>query len=113
MPAYLKNIDYAKALTLKDQIDYLPGQVISKTLVQNGALGLTLFAMPQNEGISAHKSTGDAFVIALDGSCEIEIDSDTYKLDAGQCIVMPAGHPHAVKALTPFKMLLIVVFPQN
>lgn len=108
---YLRNIGYARALELAAQIDYVPGQVASKTLVQTPALGLTLFAMAKGEGISAHKSGGDAFVIVLDGRCEITIDAEKTVLKQGQCIVMPAGHPHAVQATDNLKMLLIVVFP--
>ena len=96
---------------LAQQVDYLPGQVISKTLAQNSAFGLTLFAIDKGEEISAHRSTGDALVIALDGTGEITIDDTKHMLHAGECIVMPAGHPHAVRAPEAFKMLLIVVFP--
>lgn len=110
MEKFFKNLEYRKVLDLKEQIDYLPGQVISKTLAQNPAFGLTLFAMPGGEGISAHKSSGDAFIIVLDGKCEVTIGEEKYSLIAGQCIVMPAGIPHAVKALDNFKMLLIVAF---
>ncbi|MEE0815333.1 MAG: cupin domain-containing protein, partial [Desulfovibrio fairfieldensis] len=74
MENYLKNMDYAAALPLAQQVDYLPGQVISKTLAQNSAFGLTLFAIDKGEEISAHRSTGDALVIALDGTGEITID---------------------------------------
>lgn len=108
---FLKNVPYARAFNLAAQLEYLPGQVISKTLVQNDALGITLFAMPAGEGISSHKSTGDAFVTVLEGQCEITIDDGKYKIEAGESIVMPAGHPHAVQAITNFKMLLVVVFP--
>lgn len=111
MEKFLKNLDYSKVLNLKDQVGYLPGQVVSKTLTQNTALGLTLFAMPKDEGISSHKSTGDAFIIILEGKCQVQIDDDTYQLSEGECIIMPAGHPHAVSAVENFKMLLIVVFP--
>ena len=111
MEKYLKNLDYAAVLPLAQQVDYLPGQVISKTLAQNSAFGLTLFAIDKGEEISAHRSTGDALVIALDGAGEITIDDTMHMLDAGDCIVMPAGHPHAVRAPEAFKMLLVVVFP--
>lgn len=111
MEKFLKNLDYSQVLCLKDQVGYLSGQVVSKTLIQNQALGLTLFAMTRGEGISSHKSTGDAFIIILEGKCKVQIDDDTYQLNEGECIVMPAGHPHAVDAIDDFKMLLIVVFP--
>ena len=95
------------------QVEYAAGQVTSKTLVQNPWVGVTLFAMTKGEGISAHKSSGDAFVTALEGRGEITIDNDTFELKAGQSIVMPAGHPHAVSALDDFKMLLVVGFPEK
>ncbi|WP_291355470.1 cupin domain-containing protein [Desulfovibrio sp.] len=110
---HLKNIAYAKPVDLAGQVDYAQGQVTSKTLVQNPAVGVTLFAMAKGEGISAHKSTGDAFVTALEGRGQVTIDDATFVLEQGQCIVMPAGHPHAVSALDDFKMLLVVVFPEK
>lgn len=111
MEKFLKNLDYAKVLNLSAQVDYLPGQVVSKTLAQSPAFGLTLFAMPKGEGISAHKSSGDAFVLVLEGACSVDIDGAKHNLKIGECIVMPAGIPHAVSAVDNFKMLLIVVFP--
>ncbi|MDE5878544.1 MAG: cupin domain-containing protein [Desulfovibrio sp.] len=110
---HLKNIAYAAPVDLADQVDYAEGQVTSKTLVQNPGVGITLFAMARGEGISAHKSSGDAFVTALEGRGQITIDDKTFTLERGQCIVMPAGHPHAVSALEDFKMLLVVVFPEK
>ncbi len=111
MDKFIKNMDYAEVLNLADQVSVQPGQVVSKTLVQNKSMGMTLFAMPKGEGISAHKSSGDAFVYNLEGKCEIEIESGRYELNKGDCIIMPAGRPHAVKAAEDFKMLLVVVFP--
>ena len=89
MEKYLKNLDYAAALPLAQQVDYLPGQVISKTLAQNSAFGLTLFAIDKGEEISAHRSTGDALVIALDGTGEITID-DTKHMP-GSALSCPPG----------------------
>ena len=41
--AYLKNIASAEVLKLADQVQYAAGQVVSKTLVQNKGVGITLF----------------------------------------------------------------------
>lgn len=94
---------------LKEQVDYQPGQVVSKTLAQNEALSVTLFAFDRGEEVSTHKSDGDAFVTCLDGVGRITIDGVEYELTQGQSIVMPAGHPHAVYGKEQFKMLLVVV----
>ena len=106
----IKNIDKATVLTLKEQVSYQPGQVVSKTLAQNDALSVTLFAFDKNEEISTHESGGDAFVTCLDGVGRITIDGVEYALHEGESIVMPKRHPHAVFGQEQFKMLLVVVF---
>lgn len=106
----IKNISKAEVLTLKEQVAYQPGQVVSKTLAQNSALSITLFSFDQGEEISTHESGGDAFVTCLDGVGRITIDGTEYLLHEGESIVMPARHPHAVYGQEQFKMLLVVVF---
>ena len=106
----MKNLDVATVLTLRDQVAYQPGQVVSKTLAQNAALSVTLFSFDKGEEISTHESGGDAFVTCLDGMGRITIDGKEYLLREGESIVMPARHPHAVYGQEQFKMLLVVVF---
>ena len=106
----IKNIEKSQVLTLKNEVSYQPGQVVSKTLAQNNALSVTLFAFDKGEEISTHESGGDAFVTCLDGVGRITIDGKDYELHEGESIVMPAHHPHAVFGQEQFKMLLVVVF---
>lgn len=106
----IKHMEQAAVLTLKEQVAYQPGQVVSKTLAQNDALSVTLFAFDKGEEISTHESGGDAFVTCLDGTGEITIDGVKYELHEGESIVMPAKHPHAVYGKEQYKMLLVVVF---
>lgn len=106
----IKNIDKAEVLVLKDQVSYQQGQVVSKTLAQNDAVSVTLFAFDKDEEISTHESGGDAFVTCLDGVGRITIDGEEYQLNEGESIVMPAKHPHAVYGQKQFKMLLVVIF---
>ena len=106
----IKNMEKSTVLTLKDEVAYQPGQVVSKTLAQNDALSVTLFAFDKNEEISTHESGGDAFVTCLDGVGRVTIDGVAHVLHEGESIVMPARHPHAVYGQEQFKMLLVVVF---
>ncbi len=105
-----KHITPSEVLSLKEQIANQEGQIVSKTLVQNSAISMTLFSFSKGEEISTHESGGDAFVICLDGVGRITIDGAAHILHEGESIVMPAGHPHAVFGEEAFKMLLIVVF---
>ena len=110
MKEIMKNIERAKVLALREQIAYQDGQIVSKTLVQNDTISITLFAFDKDEEISTHESGGDAMVLCLDGVGKITIDGVEYILHAGESIVMPARHPHAVYAQEQYKMLLTVVF---
>ena len=105
-----KNIDKEEILELKNLVVYQEGQVVSKTLVQNSALSVTLFAFEKDEEISTHESGGDAMVTVLEGTGRFTIDGREHILKAGQSIVMPARKPHAVYGEERFKMLLMVVF---
>ena len=108
--AMIKNIEHGIALSLADQVEYLIGQIVSKTLAQNDYHSLTLFAFDKGEEISTHASEGDAFVYALDGTGKITIDGKQHLLHTGQAIIMPAKVPHAIFAEERFKMLLTVLF---
>lgn len=106
----LKNIEKSEILKLKDQVEYQNGQIVSKTLVQNDKVSITLFAFAKGEEISTHESSGDALVTCLDGVGRITIDGKPYILNEGESIVMPAKHPHAVYGEENFKMQLTVIF---
>lgn len=106
----MKNISKAEVLTLRDQVAYQSGQVVSRTLAQNEHVSITLFSFDKGEEISTHESGGDAMVTCLDGVGRITIDGVEHILHEGQSIVMPARHPHAVYGQEQFKMLLVVVF---
>ena len=106
--SYIKNIDHEAVLPLVKQVSAQPGQIVSKTLSQNKAVSLTLFAFAKGEEISTHDSEGDAMVQVLD---RFTVDGTQHLCTAGEVLVMPAKKPHSVYAVEAFKMLLTVVFP--
>ncbi|HIT86392.1 MAG TPA: cupin domain-containing protein [Candidatus Coprocola pullicola] len=110
MNGILKNIQKKEVLVLKEQIQYQDEQIVSKTLIQNQAVSLTLFAFEKGEEISTHSSEGDAMVTVLEGIAKITIDGVEFLVKEGETIVMPANIPHAVYGQQRFKMLLTVVF---
>ena len=108
---YIKNIAHEQVLDLAAQVEAQPGQIVSRTLAQNHAVSLTLFAFSKGEEISTHDSIGDAMVTVLEGTGRFTVGGVEHLCSAGQCLVMPATIPHAVYAVADFKMLLTVVFP--
>lgn len=105
-----KNIEKQVKLELKDQVDYLDGQVVSKTLVQNNLVSMTLFSFDKGEEISTHASGGDAMVTVLEGKGRFTVADEVFFLEEGETMIMPKGIPHAVYGEERFKMQLVVSF---
>jgi quercetin dioxygenase-like cupin family protein len=100
----LEGVVFAAAL-----VTYQPGTVVSRTLVQKPAGTVTAFAFDVGEGLSEHTAPFDALAFNLEGEADISIAGTAHHLSAGQLLKLPAGQPHAVKATTPFKMLLVMI----
>lgn len=110
---YIKNIEHEKVLPLAGEIAVQPGQVVSKTLAQNRAVSVTLFAFSKGEEIGTHDSVGDAMAYVLEGTGRFTVGGKEHLCGAGETLVMPAKIPHAVYAVEDFKWLLTVIFPQE
>ncbi len=105
-----KNIEKKTKLNLKDLVDYQDGQVVSKTLVQNDVVSMTLFSFDKGEEISTHAAGGDAMVTVLEGTGRFTVGDDVFILNEGETLIMPKDIPHAVFGEEKFKMQLVVSF---
>ena len=105
-----KNIDKQIKLRLTDLVDYQPGQVVSRTLVQNNKVSVTIFSFDKGEEISTHASGGDAMVTVLEGTGRFTVGEEVFVLEAGETLIMPKDIPHAVFGQERFKMQLTVSF---
>ncbi len=105
-----KNVEKRKKLQLKDQVEYQPGQVVSKTLVQNDWVSMTLFSFDKGEEISTHAAGGDALVTVLEGTGRFTVGGDVFLLNEGETLIMPKDIPHAVFGEERFKMQLVVSY---
>ncbi len=105
-----KNIAKKEKITLADQIEYQAGQVVSKTLVQNDKVSMTLFSFDKGEEISTHAAAGDAMVTVLDGTGRFTVGGEVFILNAGETLIMPKDIPHAVYGEEKFKMQLVVSY---
>lgn len=108
---YIKNIPHAETVRLTELVQVRSGEVVSRTLAQNKAVSITVFAFDKGEEISTHSSTGDAMVTVLEGKGKFTVGGVEHIVSAGETLVMPAGIPHAVYGEESFKWVLTVVFP--
>ncbi|MDD7205522.1 cupin domain-containing protein [Tyzzerella nexilis] len=105
-----KNIEKQTKLNLKDQVDYQPGQVVSKTLVQNEYVSMTIFSFDKGEEISTHAAGGDAMVTVLEGKGRFTVGGEVFFLETGDTLIMPKDIPHSVYGEEQFKMQLVVSY---
>jgi quercetin dioxygenase-like cupin family protein len=98
-----------RPVTLHELTDYVPGSVVSRTLVKNAAGTITLFAFDAGQGLSEHTAPYDAVVQVLDGAVDLTIGGKAVSAVAGETVLMPAHVPHALHASQRFKMLLTMI----
>lgn len=96
-------------LSLKQNISYQDGAVVSKEVFKNKSGTITLFAFAQGQGLSEHKTPFDAFAYIIDGEADITVSGILTKVNAGEIVHMPAGKLHSLKANKQFKMLLTMI----
>ena len=96
-------------IKLKDLAAYQDHSVVSREIIRKPAGTMTVFAFDQGEGLSEHTAPFDAVVFLLEGEAEITIDHKPYSVKEGEMIIMPAHKPHALKAVTKYKMLLVMI----
>jgi quercetin dioxygenase-like cupin family protein len=93
----------------KDRIEYAAESVVSQQILLNSAGNITLFSFDKGQQLSEHTAPFDAVCQILDGQAEIRIENNTYLLNQGEMIIMPANKPHALYAKSQFKMLLTMI----
>jgi quercetin dioxygenase-like cupin family protein len=99
----------SKVTNLSGLIGYQDGAVVSRTIIDKEAGTVTLFAFDQNQGLSEHTAPYDAMVYIIEGAADITISGKPVRLEKGEMTIMPANEPHALTAVTRFKMLLTMI----
>jgi quercetin dioxygenase-like cupin family protein len=98
-----------KVLRLKDLVNYNEGTVASRMIISRTAGSITIFSFDENEGLSEHTAPFDAVVSILEGECEVWVAGQTSVMKEGETIIFPANIPHALSAITRFKMSLTMI----
>jgi quercetin dioxygenase-like cupin family protein len=99
----------ARAIALAGLVSYQDGAIVSREVVSQPTGTVTAFAFDEGEQLSEHTAPFDAMVIDIDGEADIAIGGQVHRVKPGEMIIMPAAVPHALKAVTRFKMLLVMI----
>ena len=104
-----KGLPAAQAAKTAEFVNYQDGAVVSREIVRKPAGSVTLFAFDEGEGLSEHTAPFDALVQVLEGEAEIMVSGQSHRVLGGEMILLPAGEPHALKAVKRFKMMLTMI----
>jgi quercetin dioxygenase-like cupin family protein len=100
---------FGKVINLAALVNYAEGTVASRMIIAKKAGNITIFSFDENEGLSEHTAPFDAVATILDGECEVWVAGQTYQMKTGETIIFPANVPHALSAITKFKMSLTMI----
>ena len=101
--------DDSAVIRLIDAVSYQPGAIVSRKLATTPGGNISIFAFDAGEELSEHTTPHTALLHVLDGHAEITIDGVAHRVAAGEVIVLPPGHPHAVRAVERFRMALTML----
>jgi len=109
MPTKPKGLPGVQVAKTAESINYQDGAVVSREIVRKSTGSVTLFAFDEGQGLSEHTAPFDALVQMLEGEAEIMISGQSHRVLGGEMILLPAGQPHALKAVKRFKMMLTMI----
>jgi quercetin dioxygenase-like cupin family protein len=98
-----------QVVAMVNLVEYQPGSIVSRTIIDKPAGTLTLFAFENGQGLSEHTAPFDAMVYVIDGAAEVTIAGKSHTVKQGEMVIMPANQPHALKAPQRFKMMLVMI----
>lgn len=104
-----RSLPAGQKVELASVVSYQEGSVVSRTLMDDPAGTVTLFAFDEAQGLSEHTAPFDALLHVLEGEASVTVAGKASRVAAGEAILLPAGKPHAVRASTKFKMLLTMI----
>ncbi len=95
--------------TLASLVSYQKGSIVSRTVIDDRSGTVTLFAFDEGKGLSEHTAPYDALLYLLEGGAEVTVAGNRNLMEQGEAIILPAGKPHAVRALRKCKTLLTMI----
>lgn len=90
-------------------IEYEPNAVVSKTIIRRLTGNITVSSFDAGEGLDEKLSPFDTYIQIIDGTAELTINDQNFKLNLGEGIIIPANAKHNFNALEQFKMISTVI----
>jgi len=94
---------------IKSMIEYPSEGVLSKSVVKNDEMDVSLFCMAAGTEIGNHTSTKQGYVHVVEGEGVFNLEGEDIEMKEGQFIFMKENAVHSLKAVenTAFVLCLI------
>jgi quercetin dioxygenase-like cupin family protein len=103
------NMIPSQVTRLSELVAVANSAIVSRVLLRTAGGNVTLFAFDSGQELAEHTAPFDALVCVLEGGLELTIGGEAYSVTSGESILMPADVPHALKATTKSKMMLVML----
>lgn len=102
-------LEKSKAYITVEIIEYIPSSVVSKTILKKSTGNISIMSFDTGEALTEKISPFDSFAQIIEGNAEIIIDRESFFLETGESIIIPAHKPNFIKANERFKMILTII----
>ncbi|MBX7259110.1 MAG: cupin domain-containing protein [Candidatus Hydrogenedentes bacterium] len=100
---------YTLVGNLVNEIAVQEGSIVSKTVFQDDHLKAVLMALDAGQELSEHTASMPAVIHVLQGKSNVTLGGDVNLVSGGAWIHMPAEMKHAVSAVEPTVLLLLLL----
>jgi quercetin dioxygenase-like cupin family protein len=102
-------LEKSKAHIIVEIIEYVPGSVVSKTIIKKTTGNITVSSFATGEELAEQTSPFDNYIQIIDGAAEVIINEEKYQLKLGEGIIIPAHAPYCFNANVQFKMICTII----
>ena len=92
-----------------DKLPILEAATTSRVVVNNEILRTVVFTFDAGQVLTEHSSPRAVIVTLLEGEMDFSIGERTERMGAGDVIYLAPGDRHALTAVTPCRMQLVMV----
>jgi quercetin dioxygenase-like cupin family protein len=104
-----KELEKSKIFDINEIIDYVPVSIGIKNVMKKNTGSVTIASFDEGQTMTEKTSPFDHFIQAISGSAEIMIRNQSFILESGQCIILPAHIRNTIRAIDKFKMISTVI----
>jgi quercetin dioxygenase-like cupin family protein len=102
-------LEKSKPHIIVEILEYVPNSVLTKTIIKKTTGNVTVSAVDVGEELAEKTLAFDSFVQIIDGTAEVIIGGEIFRLTLGEGIIIPAHSSHRITATEQFKMLSTII----